>query len=223
MIAPHSFLLGNKMDGMLSHLEELLEAKNIFVRKRKQNRTRALGILMYHYGLSLRKCKTILSSFEDISHESIRKWYHRTDTIFTIKITYRKIIAVDETKLKINGKLHIVWAAIDTSNWEVLGIWISQGRAEIEAYSFLKFILRKCTNQPKILVDGGPWYKPALIRLGVEWEHITFGLRNPIEQWFFLLKHRIKLFYRNWPYNTKLITVQNWLNCFVSMYHFTRC
>jgi hypothetical protein len=34
------------MDGMLSHLEELLEAKNIFVRKRKQRKTRALGILM---------------------------------------------------------------------------------------------------------------------------------------------------------------------------------
>ena len=211
------------MDGMLSHLEELLEAKNIFVRKRKQRKTRALGILMYHYGLSLRKCRNIVSDFEDISHESIRKWYHKTDTIFTVESCDRETIAVDETKLKINGKLHIVWAAIDTSNWEVLGIWVTKGRASIEAYSFLKHVLTKCTNQPKILVDGGPWYKPALDRLGVEWEHITFGLRNPIEQWFFLLKHRIKRFYRNWPYNTKLETVQNWLNCFVSMYHFTRC
>jgi len=211
------------MDGMLSHLEELLEAKNIFVRKRKQRKTRALGILMYHYGLSLRKCRNIVSDFEDISHESIRKWYHKTDTIFTVESCDRETIAVDETKLKINGKLHIVWAAIDTSNWEVLGIWVTKGRASIEAYSFLKHVLTKCTNQPKILVDGGPWYKPALDRLSVEWEHITFGLRNPIEQWFFLLKHRIKLFYRNWPYNTKLGTVQNWLKCFVGMYHFTRC
>jgi putative transposase len=216
-------ILGINMDGMLPRLEELLEAKNIFVRNRKKIRTRALGILMYHYGLSLRKCRTILSSFEDISHESIRKWYHKTDTIFSVEKCYRETVAVDETKLKINGKLYILWAAIDTKNWEILGVWVSQGRAEIEAYSFLKYILKKCTNQPKILVDGGPWYKPALQRLGVDWEHITFGLRNPIEQWFFLLKHRIKLFYRNWPYNTKLATVQNWLNCFVSMYHFTRC
>jgi transposase-like protein len=35
------------------------------------------------------------------------------------------------------------------------------------------------------LVDGGPWYKTALQRLGVEWEHITFGLRNPIEPMVF--------------------------------------
>jgi hypothetical protein len=34
------------MDGMLPRLEELLEAKNIFVRNRKKRRTRALGILM---------------------------------------------------------------------------------------------------------------------------------------------------------------------------------
>ena len=211
------------MDGMLPRLEELLEAKNIFVRKRKQRRTRALGILMYNYGLSLRKYRTILLSFEDISHESIRKWYHKTYTIFSIEKCYRETVAVDETKLKINGRLYILWAAIDTNNWEIIGVWVTKGRASIEAYSFLRHVLSKCTNQPRILVDGGPWYKPALQRLGVDWKHITFGLRNPIEQWFFLLKHRIKLFYRNWPYNTKLGTVQNWLNCFVSMYHFTRC
>ena len=223
MIAAIQVFGEKQMDGMLPRLEKLLEAKNIFVRNRKKRRTRALGILMYHYGLSLRKCRTILSSFEDISHESIRKWYHKTDTIFSVEKCYRETVAVDETKLKINGKLYILWAAIDTTNWEILGVWVSQGRAEIEAYSFLKYILKKCTNQPKILVDRGPWYKPALQRLSVDWEHITFGLRNPIEQWFFLLKHRIKMFYCNWPYNTKLETVQNWLNCFVSMYHFTRC
>jgi len=177
-----------KMDGMLSPLAELLEAKKIFVRNRKQRRTCALGILMYHYGLYLRKCRNILSDFEDISLESIRKWYHRVDTIFTLQTAYREIIGVDEIKLKINGKFYIVWSAIDIGNWEVLGIWVTKGRASIEAYSFLKYVLRKCENQLKILVDGGQWYKPALQRLGVELEHITFGLRNPIEQWFFLLK-----------------------------------
>ena len=177
MIAPIYIFGVTKMDGILSHLEELLEAKNIFVRNRKKRRTRALGILMYHYGLSLRKCRNILSSFEDISHESIRKWYHKTDTIFSVEKCYRETVAVDETKLKINGKLYILWAAIDTSNWEVLGIWVTKGRASIEAYSFLKYVLNKCINQPRIIVDGGPWYKPALQRLGVDWEHITFGMQ----------------------------------------------
>jgi len=73
MIAPIYIFGVTKIDGMLSHIEELLEAKNIFVRNRKQIRTRALRILIYHYGLSLRKRKTILSSFKNIFHESIRK------------------------------------------------------------------------------------------------------------------------------------------------------
>jgi len=223
MIASIQLIGDQKMDGMLSHLEELLKSKNIFVRNRKQMKTRSLGILLYHYGLSLRKCRTILSSFEDISHESIRKWYHKVDTIFTVGKTYREVVAVDETKLKINGKLYILWAAIDVKTYEVLGVWVTKGRASIEAYSFLKYVLNKCVNQPKILVDGGPWYIPALERLKVEWEHVTFGLRNPIEQWFFLLKHRIKLFYRNWPYNATVDSTQQWIDCFVSMYHFTRC
>jgi len=61
------------MDWMLPRIEELLKSKNIFVRNRKQMKIRSLEILLYHYGLSLRKCKNIVSSFEYISHESIRK------------------------------------------------------------------------------------------------------------------------------------------------------
>jgi transposase-like protein len=127
-----------------------------------------------------------LSSFEHISHEAIRKWYHKVDTIFTVGKAYREIIAIDETKVKINGKLYILWAAIDIRSWEILGVCVTKGRASLEAYSFLKYVLRKCENRPKILIDGGPWYKPAFKRLNVDWKHVTFGLRNPKEQWFFL-------------------------------------
>ncbi|MDH7506824.1 MAG: hypothetical protein QHH15_03420 [Candidatus Thermoplasmatota archaeon] len=38
------------------------------------------------------------------------------------------------------------WAAIDISSWEVLGMWVTKGCASFEAYSFLKFVLRKCEN-----------------------------------------------------------------------------
>jgi len=207
------------MDGILSHIEELLEAKNVFERNRTPLRIRALGILLYHLGLSLRNCSMVLSSFEPISHESVRLWYHKSSRLFTVETRYREIIAVDETKIKIHGKYHLLWAAIDINTWEVLGVWITQGRASIEAYSFLNHVLQKCSNNPKILVDGGPWYKPALNRLHSNWEHVTFGLRNPIEQWFGILKHRIQLFYKRWPYNASIDTAQEWMNTFVSLYH----
>jgi len=164
------------MDGILSLIEKLLEAKNVFERNRTPLRIRALGILLYHLGLSLRNYSMVLSSFEPISHESIRLWYHKSNRLFTVETQYREIIAVDETKIKINGKYHLLWPAIDINTWEVIGVWITQGLASIA----------------------------VLNRLHANWEHVTFRLRKPIEQWFFLLKNRIKRFYRNWPYNTKL-------------------
>ena len=210
------------MNGMLSNLVNTLENKNIFERDRKATRTRALGILLYHFGLSLRKTRTVISSFERVSHEAVRKWYLKAKDIFSLQKKQRQALAIDETKVKIQGKQHILWAAIDIHSWEVLGVWVSQGRSSIEAYSFIKSVLNKCKNKPKIYVDGGPWYKPALNRLGIEWEHVTFGNRNPIEQWFGILKQRIKLFYKRWPHNASVETAQHWLESFVNMYHFTR-
>lgn len=204
---------------MLSHIEELLEAKNVFERNRTPLRIRALGILLYHLGLSLRNCSMVLTSFTPVSYESVRLWYHRSSILFSVETKHRQVIAVDETKIKINGKWHLLWAAVDINTWEVLGVWITQGRCSLEAYSFLKQVLEKCENQPKIIVDGGPWYKPALNRLRVDWEHITFGLRNQIEQWFGILKHRIQLFYNRWPKNATIDKAQDWLNSFVSLYH----
>ena len=72
------------MDGMLHHLEKLLNVKNIFVRNRKKRRTREHGIILYHYEFSIRKYKIILPFFEDISYISIRQWYQKKDYIFTL-------------------------------------------------------------------------------------------------------------------------------------------
>ncbi len=163
-----------------------------------------------------------MSEIENVSHESIRKWYRKAEKIFSIKSQKRKAIAIDETKIKIYSKWYFLWAAIDIKNWEILGVWITQGRSYIEAKTFLKHVLKKCKNNPKIYVDGGPWYKHALNTLGADWEHITFGPRNPIEQWFGILKQRIKRFYKRWPHNASIQSAQDWINSFVTVYHFNK-
>jgi transposase-like protein len=91
--------------------------------------------------------------------------------------------------------------------------------SSFEAFGFIRHVLNLCENKPKILVDGGPLYPPALTRLGVEWEHITFGLRNPVEQWFGILKHYINLFYNRWPHIASLQDAQSWVESFVALYH----
>ena len=112
------------MDGILSHIEELLEAKNVFERNRTPLRIRAIGILLYHLGLSLRNCSMVLASFTPVSHESVRLWYHKSHHLFYVEKLYLDIIAFDGTKIKINGKHHLLWAAIDINTWELKEYWM---------------------------------------------------------------------------------------------------
>src|SRR4030042_2464503 len=107
------------MDGMLSNMEKVLEAKKIFERKRKSMKTRVLGVILYHFGISLRNTSLVISSFEQASHEAVREWYLRAAKIFQVRKVERKIIAIDETKIKINGKWRILWAAVAMKNWDV--------------------------------------------------------------------------------------------------------
>jgi transposase-like protein len=82
----------------------------------------------------------MIPSFEPVSYEAIIKRYHKEDQLFTIETGCHEVITVDETKVKINAKLCILWTAIDVENLDVLGIWISKGHACLESYSFLKHV-----------------------------------------------------------------------------------
>jgi Transposase and inactivated derivatives len=66
--------------------------------------------------------------------------------------------------------------------------------------------------------DKGPWYVSAVKGLAMEWLHETFGKRNVVERWFFYIKHRIKRFYKRFPWNAKYETVYRWLASFIVIY-----
>ena len=59
----------------------------------------------------------------------------------------------------------------------------------------LRIVLGRCLNKP--LVDRGPWYRWALERLGLKYQHQRFGLRNAVERFFGHLKQRTRRFYSN--------------------------
>jgi transposase-like protein len=48
-----------------------------------------------------------------------------------------------------------------------------------------------------MLVDRGPWYRWALERLGLKYQHQRFGLRNSVERFFGYLKQRTRRFHNN--------------------------
>ncbi|MFQ6134858.1 MAG: integrase core domain-containing protein [Nitrososphaerales archaeon] len=60
-------------------------------------------------------------------------------------------------------------------------------------------------------------------RLGLKWEHVTFGRRNPIERFFRTLKERTKVFYNNIPARVhKLVNVRLFLELFMLWYNHLR-
>jgi len=88
-----------------TRIVELLRVERVFERQRKSDEIRALGILLIYLGLSCRQAKHVLECLNDVSHEAIRKWYHRAKGVLRQPSRkHRERVAIDETKIKIEGR-----------------------------------------------------------------------------------------------------------------------
>jgi transposase-like protein len=94
------------------------------------------------------------------SREAVRLWVHKLESLTYYGLPRpRRLVAVDEAKAKLNGERLYLWAAIDVDTKEVLAIYASWQRSGLNAYIFVRKVLRACLNKPLILVDdGGPWH-----------------------------------------------------------------
>jgi len=139
-----------------------------------------------------------------------------------LELRRRRLVAFDETKLKLNGGQFYLWAAVDVDTHEVLGFKASWHRSSLDAILFMREVLKLCRNKPLILVDKGPWCPWAFTQLGLRFRHMRFGLRNSIEQWFSQLKGRTKRFYNNFPNGSSLKSVQTYLAIHTATYNLLR-
>ena len=86
----------------------------IFRRNKRPLRSKVLACLLYLSGLSYRGM-TYQTRLIDASHASVCRWVHAMKRVVSrVPVRERKVVAMDETKLKINGRQVFVWAAIDT-------------------------------------------------------------------------------------------------------------
>jgi len=135
---------------------DYVKATNVFRRNKKNVELKILAALLYFFGLSLRKTSDYLSLFEEISHESVRIYYHRLKKVLKLpRKKPRRLIAIDETKLKLENNQIFVWTAVDVDTDECLAIWASEGRSSFHAYVFLREVLKYCENKPEVVVDRG--------------------------------------------------------------------
>ena len=203
-----------------SILVDRVERAGVFRWNRKPLRVKALSTMLYYSGLSYRVVSRCLRGLARFSHEAVRLWFHRLKKAFPKpERMRRRVVAVDETKLKLEGQQLYVWAAVDVKTREVLACHVSWVRNILHAEWFFRRALKACSNKPLILVDKGPWYPEALRSLGLRWRHVTFGMRNRIERWFGVLKARTKRFYSNFPNNSTIWGVRAFFETFIAWYN----
>ncbi len=109
--------------------------------------------LMYYirYPLSLRQVEDILHERGiEISYETVRFWWNRFGDKFAKSIRKRRIHNhsnwswhVDEVFVKIKGKRHYLWRAVDHEG-EILEAYVTKKRNKKAALRFLRKVMRPC-------------------------------------------------------------------------------
>ena len=122
-----------------------------------------LMVLMYvRYPLSLRQVEDLLSERGiDICHETVRFWWNRFGSLFAAEIWKRRVHSrsysqwrwhLDEVFVRINGKTHYLWRAVDHEG-EVLESYASKRRDREAALAFLKHTLKRSGRPDSIVID----------------------------------------------------------------------
>ena len=132
---------------MLNRMVEKAREQEVFSCEDTPTERRVLAAFLYHAGLSYRK----IEPFVERSYEAIRHWFHRLKHLFEPDCRERQEVAVDETKIDIDGEVVYVWAAVDCDTLEVLHVDVSPGRPSLAALLFLKEVLEAWSVETKRL------------------------------------------------------------------------
>lgn len=170
---------------MVDRMVEKARQQEVFSREDTPLRRCVLAAFLYHAGLSYRR----IEPFVDRSYEAIRNWFHRLKYLFEPDYRDRQEVAVNETKVEIDGDEHYVWGAVDCDTPEVIAVEVSHGRTSLDTPLILKEVLERCRDRPLVRVDRGPWYDWPLKLLDCEYEHEAWGNRSLIETWFGIFKY----------------------------------
>jgi putative transposase len=116
------------------------------------------AVWLYHcFSLSLRDVELILAAREIVvSYESIREWGLRFGRLFANTLKRRRPKPgdkwhLDEVFIRIRGKLHYLWRAVD-QHGHVLDILVQSRRSAKAAKRFFRKLLRGLQYVPRVIV-----------------------------------------------------------------------
>lgn len=146
-------------------------------------------IWLYHrFTLSFRDVEEILASRGVIvSYESIRQWCLKFTPVYANSLRKKQGQLgdqwfLDEVFIKINGKQHYLWRAVDQDNNE-LDILVTKKRDKRSALKFFKKLFKSHgVTANRIVTDKLRSYPAALAELGCEIPHDTARYRNNIAE-----------------------------------------
>ena len=207
---------------LASSLINFIKKQHIFERNKKPLLLKSISLIDYIFHGSYRKIANKLSIFfEPISKSSIYRYVKKFQSKVRIAIAAkeREMIAIDETCVKVNGSKCFLWAAVDVFSKELIAWDVSKGRSSLDAKMFLYKIKAKCKGElPIVIVDKGPWYPESLSRVGFDYWHYTFNIRNSIERFFEYVKDRTRVFDNNINCSDGITTVMQFMKMFAYWY-----
>jgi putative transposase len=113
--------------------------------------------LYYRFNLSHRDIEDLLAERGiTVSREAIRLWCIKFGAIYTRRLKrkhrgYGDTFYIDEVFVKINGKQHYLWRAVDQDG-EVVDVYLQARRDGAAAKRFLKRLLRSHGSEPRKIV-----------------------------------------------------------------------
>ena len=136
------------------------------------------AVMLYvRYPLSLRQVEDLL--FErgiEICYETVRYGWNRFGPLFAAEIRTRRVHHgsysnwrwhLDEVFVRINGKTHYLWRAVDHEG-EVLEGFVTKRRDRKAALEFLKRTMKRYGRPASMVTDRLPSYRAAMKVLGNE-------------------------------------------------------
>ena len=133
--------------------------------------------LYFRFSLSLRDVEELLAERGvTVTYETIRAWCSKFGPSYAAGLRRRRARVsdkwhLDEVSLKIKGKRHWLWRAVD-KHGVVLDILVQQRRDQHAAETFLRRVVAAAGFEPRVVItDKLASYPPALRRVLPTTEH----------------------------------------------------
>ncbi len=150
------------------------------------------AMLYVRFPLSLRDVEDLLRERGiEVSHETVRYWWQRFSPVFAAEIRRKRDQQlrafskwkwhVDEVFVKVNGKWHYLWRAVDREG-EVLEAVVTKRRNKQTALKLLRKLMKRHGKTEEVVTGRFASYKAALRDLGaLEKQRTGRWLNNRVE------------------------------------------